>query len=186
MSRYQFGGTDAAWIMSAQDASVQYGAGALVARLSPGAVVRFYSVATGGTQYTGLLDAVGATVSTITADSTGALPVFSGPDAGPDFMWADANGGAGPRRMVGANDAASQAVQAHVDTTDPHGSKAYADAWHEIVVRYNTATSSWPTAASVPANPAVDWLWRGPVGVPPPIGPNHMREGDRYAEIPAS
>lgn len=183
MSRFQFGGTESDWIMSAQDAAAQYGAGALIPRLSPGAVVRFYSALTGGSQHTGLLSPAGATVDTITADSAGALPIFSGPDGGPDRMFADAGGA---RRLLIANDAASTAVSNHVIDADPHGSKVYADAWHPIVVEYNTATSTWPTAASVPADPTRRWTWVGPAGTPPPIGSGFMREGDIYESVPVA
>ena len=72
----------------------------------PGAVLTFWSAATGGTQYTDLLDGVGIPITSAAADSAGELPEIQGPDTVPDtwVMYADGNNGAGPRRKVVATD----------------------------------------------------------------------------------
>jgi hypothetical protein len=59
--------------------------------------VTFWSAATGGTQYTDLLNTVGAAATSITTDSSGQIPAFSGPNTGIAVMWADAGG---PSRQV--------------------------------------------------------------------------------------
>ncbi|MEV8124763.1 hypothetical protein AB0P07_11720 [Streptomyces sp. NPDC085944] len=55
--------------------------------VAPGAVITFWDAADGGTQYTDLLDAAGAPVTEIVADSNGFIPEFSGPDS-VTGMWA--------------------------------------------------------------------------------------------------
>lgn len=66
--------------------------------------VWLYNAQTSGTRYTtGLTDVGGADITSVTSDATGAIPQLRGPD-GVTEMWADANEGAGPRRLMTAND----------------------------------------------------------------------------------
>lgn len=70
--------------------------------LVPGQDVTFWSAASGGTQYTDLVDLTDVAISggIVTTDGSGALPQFRGPD-GVTLMYADAGGG---RRAVVAVD----------------------------------------------------------------------------------
>lgn len=66
--------------------------------------VWFYNAQTAGTRYTtGLTDVGGADITSVTSDSTGAIPQLRGP-TGVTVMWADGNEGAGPRRLMVATD----------------------------------------------------------------------------------
>lgn len=84
MARYTFGGTDDMQIQSKGSGNVMFAA--------PGSVMTWWSAITGGTQYTDLL-LNGSPVTTITADSNGYIPLFSGPD-GVSQMWGSADGSA--------------------------------------------------------------------------------------------
>ena len=152
MARHSFGGTLTDWVISTLDASAQFGAGVSVFQPSPGAVW-FYSAGTAGTRYTDLLDGTGAAVTAITADAAGEIPLFSGPDGGPRTMYADANAGAGPRRLIVANDPSGD--------QGPQGVQGPAGPG-ETTVYY--------TAGAYPIRPGVATpvLWVGPVA--PTIG----------------
>lgn len=52
------------------------------------------------TQITDLTDMFNNPITSVNTDTTGQLPQFMGPAAGTTWMWADANGGAGPRAVV--------------------------------------------------------------------------------------
>lgn len=84
-----------------------------VARAAGGALlvvsgqVTFWSAATGGTQYTDLLNTVGAAATSITTDSSGQIPAFQGPNTGVAVMWADAGGSARQRLTSTDMDAAT-------------------------------------------------------------------------------
>ena len=109
MTRHTFLGDLASWAMAvgADETSIdsQLGKRAL---LIPSGEITFWSAATGGTQYTDLQDLLGNPISSVTADENGAFAPILGPDGPPDvwYMWADGNGGAGPRRIVVATDLA--------------------------------------------------------------------------------
>lgn len=83
MARYDFGASLADFVVTPSDG--QWG-------VAPGAVVTFWASADGDVQYTDLLDAGGSAVTSVTADETGFIPQFAGPD-GVIGMWADAGGG---------------------------------------------------------------------------------------------
>lgn len=87
MVRNAFGAgvADAVW------STVNSGANHFVSAVA-GTHVTMWSAATGGTQYTDLLDANGAAVTYVTSTTGGQLPSFSGP-SGVTQMWADAGGG---------------------------------------------------------------------------------------------
>jgi len=71
--------------------------------LVPGTVIQFYDAPTAGTPVTDLEDLTFTAITTVTADTTGAIPQFYGPDT-VRSMWGDANGGAGPRHLMIATD----------------------------------------------------------------------------------
>lgn len=63
--------------------------------------VTFWSDATSmSTQITDLTDMFNNPITSVVTDTSGQLPQFMGPAAGTTWMWADANGGAGPRAVV--------------------------------------------------------------------------------------
>lgn len=95
MARYLFGAGIADYVItSGEDNAVVF---------TPGANVTFYNAQTTGTQYTDLTEADKATAldpSAVVADDSGHLSTqFAGPD-GLVGMWADGNGGAGPRVWI--------------------------------------------------------------------------------------
>lgn len=91
-----FGGTIADYV-------VTYGPGGELF-LAANAEVWFYNEPTGGTRYTdGLTDLTGTPITSVTSDATGAIPQLRGPE-GVTEMWADANQGNGPRRLMVAAD----------------------------------------------------------------------------------
>ena len=100
MSRFWFGGGVSDWTFTTLD-----GVGGFddVAQVVGGATVTVWNAETGGTQYTDLLDDVGATVQFVTsADGStgravGQIPPFQGPD-GVREVWAEASGG--PRALL--------------------------------------------------------------------------------------
>lgn len=105
MARYRFGGT--------ADYVISVGTGN-AATLEPGASVTCWNAVTGGTQYTDLTDIDQITPITdgvLTADATGAVPEFYGPDTITQ-MYLDANAGSGPRRRTVTTD-----IRAYGDNT---------------------------------------------------------------------
>lgn len=105
MARNTFGGSITAYVVTVQDASAQYGAGAQVLRVATSTAVSFWSAATGGTAYTDLL--IGSTpVTSVVTDTLGNIPQFWGPD-GVTVMWADAGA---VRRILVCNEQAVSAA----------------------------------------------------------------------------
>ncbi|WP_255951538.1 SGNH/GDSL hydrolase family protein [Streptomyces odontomachi] len=97
MARHRFGGV-ADYVISLGTDNA--------ATLQPGASVTCWNLPVGGTQYTDLTQSDGATAiegGILTADSTGAVPEFYGPD-GIRSLYLDANDGSGPRRATAAMD----------------------------------------------------------------------------------
>ena len=98
MARHVFGGGTADWTFNVVDG---------VVTVVGGAVITFWNLESGGTQYTDLLDENGNTASLIVSSdgdderTVGQIPQFQGPD---DVwsMWASANGG--PRKLMQATD----------------------------------------------------------------------------------
>lgn len=86
MARSTFGGTTDDSVEA-----IKTIAGQKVSSPQANIVVTFWSAKTGGTQYTDLL-LNGAAATSVTSDTNGQLPEFSGPD-GIASMWADAGGG---------------------------------------------------------------------------------------------
>lgn len=82
MARFEFGAGVADFVVTPIDG--QWTVGAETA-------VTFWDGMTEGVQYTDLLDATSAAITSVTSDANGALPRFFGPD-GVTGMWADAGG----------------------------------------------------------------------------------------------
>lgn len=101
--RYEFGDTISSYVIEPGVVAT----GGRLAVLRGNAEVWFYNADSGGTRYTQLLDAglnpVNAIFTTNAAADLGYLPKFFGPED-VTFMWADANGGAGPRHRIEFND----------------------------------------------------------------------------------
>jgi Putative Ig domain len=90
IGRRVFGGTSADWV------------GRFVGDVwdrAPFAVVTFWNDQVAGAQYTDLETIAGLAITYITADSYGEFGQFQGPE-GVLSMWADANDGSGPRRLI--------------------------------------------------------------------------------------
>jgi lysophospholipase L1-like esterase len=153
MARHRFGGiADYVITLGADNA----------ATLQPGATVTAWNSASGGTQYTDLVDTDGTTSipgGELIADAVGAVPEFFGPDD-VRSIYLDANAGAGPRRRALAVDlgedlAAVEAdVSTHIAAANPHGTgiASLADAAADpatVDVKgggtlvYDTTTSTW-------------------------------------------
>lgn len=99
MTRHMYGQGPADWTFSVGTGNAAVLAGAIN--------ITFYNQATGGTQYTDLLDASGSPITSVTSSNgssglpVGTIPLFFGPD-GVTTMWAD--GGGGYRSLVTAHD----------------------------------------------------------------------------------
>jgi hypothetical protein len=93
LPRFVFGGGQA-------DFGFQFSGTALVKAAS--VTWQFYTAKTGGSRYTDLEDMSNSPITSITTDSSGFAGEFQGP-AGVLEMYADANGGSGPRYRITAN-----------------------------------------------------------------------------------
>ncbi|MFF3928554.1 hypothetical protein [Streptomyces hirsutus] len=82
MARYEFGAGIADYVVRPSDG---------LWSVAPGAVLTFWDAPDSGAQYTDLLDALGASITQVTADAQGFVPAFRGPD-GVVGMWADSGG----------------------------------------------------------------------------------------------
>lgn len=167
-----FGGGIADYVIAAGSG------GALL--LAADAPVWFYNAQTGGTRYeTGLTDINGTTpITEVTSDASGAIPQFRGP-TGVRSMWADASGGAGPRRLMVAVDLSDEVagLVAQVATLEAQlGELSSAPAW----VRRDPATGAWP--ARPETGRWVIWVDTLPLAPSPPaIGGTGMVDGlDMY------
>ncbi len=104
MARHLFCDTPADFIIAAGDPA----SGGKLAVLRGDMPVTFWNADTAGTQYVDLLNAAGAAVTSVNSVNTGGdygyIPKLSGPD-NVWVMWADANGGFGPRFKIVATDA---------------------------------------------------------------------------------
>lgn len=102
MTRHLFGGDIAGYVVVAGSSETVGSITGSHTILVPSATVTFWTASTGGTQITDLLDMTNAAITSVITDSNGAIPELQGPLTTPEtwYMWADANGGAGPRRLV--------------------------------------------------------------------------------------
>lgn len=158
---HQFGGGIADYVVVAEETTGELTLGA-------DTPVWFYNAHTGGSRYvSGLTDLTGVTITEVTSDSNGGIPQLRGP-AGVTVLWADASGGAGPRRLMVATDLGEEVsgLGSRVATLESEQAALHgAPAW----VRRNPSTGAWP------ARPAtgrmVVWLDTLPeTPSPPPIG----------------
>jgi hypothetical protein len=94
IGRRRFGGTTADWTFQFVGDAIDRAAGV---------TVTFYNALTGGIQITDLTTAGGGPITSVVSDASGEIPEFFGPDSVVE-MFADANGGLGPRRRVTAAD----------------------------------------------------------------------------------
>ncbi|MGC9544035.1 hypothetical protein [Streptomyces sp. UG1] len=153
MARHRFGGVaDYIITVGTDDA----------ATLEPNAQVTCWNAATSGTQYTDLTETDGVTPisgGVLTADATGSVPEFMGPD-GVRSIYLDANGGAGPRRRTVATDVgddlttAESDITSHTGAANPHATEvadltdaradpAVDDVKGGGVLTYDALTSRW-------------------------------------------
>lgn len=125
MARHRFGGV-ADYVISVGTDNA--------ATLVPAATVTVWNASVGGSQYTDLVQTDGTTpISSgeLTADSSGAVPEFYGPD-GVTELYLDANAGSGPRRRTIATDLGADVstlrtdLDTHTGQANPHGTR-YSD-----------------------------------------------------------
>ena len=101
LGRRRFGGSMGDWVFSFVGDAVDRAAGV---------TVTFYDALTGGHQVTDLTTILGAPITSVVTDASGEIPEFYGPDPANTAtvsaveLYADANGGLGPRRRMLASD----------------------------------------------------------------------------------
>lgn len=161
---YLFGGGVADFVVVTEESTGELTLGA-------GADVWFYNAMVGGTRYeTGLTDLAGTTITQVTSDSDGAIPQLRGP-ANISYMWADASGGAGPRRMMTAHDLGD--ILTDMRSTVADLQEALTQFNTSIgAVRYNYDTSSWPAR---PEDSRL-YIWFGPTA------PSEIPDGDYWID----
>jgi hypothetical protein len=180
MARHLFGGGIADWTFDLGDAATAgSGASGNLAVVVPAVSVTFYDSPTTGTQYSDLTDLSSVAISSITSDSSGEMPQFYGPDD-VYFMWADASGGAGPRRVMVATDlgpvvqALTEQVANLQNTVDNLTALCAL-----MVVANREALGSYPDRPALAGDRLV--LWAGD-DTPAGGGAPGMAEGDLYAD----
>jgi hypothetical protein len=106
VTRHLFGGDIGGYVVAAGSSETVGSITGNHTLLVPGATVTFWTALSSGTQVTDLLDMTNAAITSVITDSNGAIPQLQGPATTPEtwFMWADANGGSGPRRLVVGTD----------------------------------------------------------------------------------
>ena len=159
---FLFGGGVADFVVIAEETTGELTLGA-------DADVWFYNAKASGTRYTsGLTDLTGASITEVTSDSDGAIPQLRGP-TNISYMWADASGGAGPRRLMVANDLGD--ILTDMKSTVADLQAALSQFATSIgAVRYNSDTSSWPDR---PADSRI-YIWFGPTA------PSAIPDGDYW------
>jgi hypothetical protein len=187
MSRHQFGGSLADFVVVAGDPATVGDIDGFQTVLAPDTDVTFWTAQTAGTQYTDLLDLTGTPITSAATDSTGALPQLQGPDTDPEIwvMWADASEGAGPRRLIVSTDAGASIAalaSALADVTEDVTSLATLASTSLGVVVYDSGSSSWPDR---PSDSRV-YMWVGPTA--PAVGGTGMVDGKDFwlNPVPAS
>lgn len=162
MARHVYGG-------QVQDFVVTYGTnGELL--LAASTEVLFFDAQTGGTQYTDLTD-LSDGPTTVVSDSNGAISTqFKGPD-GVRAMWADANGGAGPRQLMVDAQIGPDLATATNDAADLDNAVTALQALTAsmpVTVVYDEVALSWPARPDIAGSRIV--FWHGPNASPPPSG----------------
>ncbi|QBI53413.1 hypothetical protein [Streptomonospora litoralis] len=99
--RHWFGRSHAGWVMQEGEEVTESGeVVGYTPLLLPGVTVTMWDAQTGGSQYTDLLDADGAAVTSVESDEHGTIPRFRGPD-GVAYLWASASAdGTEPRYIM--------------------------------------------------------------------------------------
>jgi hypothetical protein len=175
VARHKFGGALCDWTFDVGDAATSTGGlDGNLAVVIPSAEVTFWDAATGGTQITDLTDLTGTPITSVTSDSVGQIPEFWGPD-GPLRMYADGNGGLGPRRVITANDLDTLDARLEDAENTILNLQALADA-AIVAVTYDEGTDSWPTRPAIAGTRIVHWY--GPAASPPPTG--YMVQNDQF------
>lgn len=140
-------------------------------RLAANTPVWFYNAQTGGTRYTsGLTDLSGEAITEVVSDSTGAIGQFRGPTNVP-YLWADAAGGDGPRRLMVPADLGNFVTGLRAAITDLQEA---VDLLQNSagVLRYDPETGSWPAR---PSDPRM-YFWVGPTA------PAEIPDGDLFVD----
>ena len=106
MARHLFGGGIGDYVVAPGGSVTVNGITGEQELLVPGTTVIFFDAIAAGNAITDLLDLLNTPITSVTADVNGAVPQFQGPNL-VRSMWADANGGGGPRRLMIATDIGS-------------------------------------------------------------------------------
>jgi hypothetical protein len=175
VARHLFGGTVSDWTFDVGDAATSTGGlDGNLAVVIPAAEVTFWDAATGGTQLTDLTELNGTPITSVTSDSVGEIPEFFGPD-GILRMYADGNGGLGPRRVITANDL--DTLDGRLEDAENTILNLQALAATAIVaVKYDEGTATWPARPDIAGSRIVFWF--GPAASPPPAG--YMIQNDEF------
>lgn len=179
MARHTFLADMASWVMDVGAAQTSdSGLDGDTSLVIPGQDVTFWDSASSGTQLTDLLDGSGGAITSVTSGSDGSLPQIQGPD-GVRSMWADAAGGAGPRRLCVATDIGTDLTAIETTVAQNVLQVESLNSTSPIYVYYNATSSSYP---SRPSTGAPVW-WVGPV--PPVFGGDFAVDGLDYWIGPA-
>ena len=179
MARHLFGGGIADLTFDLGDAATAgSGASGNLAVVIPSVTVTFYDAATTGTQYTDLTDLSSVAISSVSSDSSGEIPEFYGPD-GVYTMWADASGGAGPRRLVTATDIGPEVADlAETVANLQNAVTNLQDICAQMPFVVVEASSVWPDRPAQAVGKFTWWV--GPDT--PTAGGTGMAEGDLYTD----
>lgn len=178
MARHTFGGDLTSWTFGLGDVvTAASGISGPQALIRTDRTVTFWDAATGGNQYTNLLDSTGTATSSVTSDvTTGQIPEFQGPD-GVAMMWADAGGG---RTVIVATDVGPLVEQLLSRVTDLE--TQVADIYGQLAtcLRYvlQHADGTWPVLPdAIGADVAAAWLGLYTSAQPPLDDGTHARSG---------
>lgn len=205
MARHLYGGV-ADYVVAPGDAVTVGSITGNETLLVPGVTVTFWPSATGGSQYTDLLDSANTPITSVVTDTTGALPQFWGPD-GVTVLYADAGGA---RRALtpidlGADLATnSSAIATLQDTVAGLAPVATSGLYSDLIGEptlapvatsgsYNDLTGapapglqyvvkvggSWPVRASTAPDTARPAIWLGPAPAPP-AGGGYAQDADYW------
>lgn len=179
MARHTFGGDLTAWTFSLGDVvTATSGVSGPQALIRTGVTVTFWDAATGGNQYTDLLDSTGVATPTITSDgTTGELPEFSGPD-GVAVMYADA--GAGRLRILASDigDVAEDLL-GRVADLETQIADVYAQLATALRFVLQNPDGTWPARPAAVGDASAAWLKLYDTGVLPPLDDGTHARSDR-------
>lgn len=160
MARHNFGQSLTDWTMDLGTSTTSGGVTTAPVIATGPQTITFWSAKSGGAQYTDLLNAAGAAVTTIDSSDgsdglpIGTIPEFSGPDEVYE-LWADA--GAGTRYKMVCNDIGAVVKDLGSTVADQQTTiTALSNSPGALV--YNSDASSWPDRP-VDSRP---YFWIGP------------------------